>query len=172
MFRIFLFVVTALFLATTTLGFYSLGKKLNSEDILLIFSTIGTISGLIFTVAGLWAGYVFPEAIKVVFSGLETSDKSKRVKEYESILIPVVLALLCVVVSLSIPPLHRIAKLCEFPSDWILRLKGIGGILSLLLFTSLGWAIIKIILPSVHCLATMRNKVANDAEADDRDPVR
>ena len=145
-------------------------RMLLANDLMAIFSAIGTVSGLIFTVAGLWAGYVFPEAIKIVFSGMATKEKAGQVREYESILIPVVIALICVIVSLAAPTARCILKLTG-PSDGMISVyKAIAGGVIFILFCILGWAILKIITPSIHCWASMRQRVKGDAIADERDP--
>jgi hypothetical protein len=156
-----------LFIILSLLAALWYGRYISADVILLMLSTITTLGGLIFTVAGLWAGYVFPEAIKIVFSGSANEDKKERIREYQSIMVPVVIGITTVLATAFAPPLVKVLQLLGLDRGLVEILKSIGVFIALSSMYLLLYSIIKIISPSILCLAMMKNRAASEDLADE-----
>lgn len=141
-----------------------------SDDLIVVFASIASVSGLVFTVAGLWAGFVFPDAIRIILGKASTEEKANQLKEYGNILVPVLIALMCTVVATAAPIIGKVLQLWSYPSWLSCTLKIGGSIIAYALSLLMLWAIAKVISPSIHWYNILDRRTRSEEAADHRMP--
>lgn len=149
-----------------------LGLKLASPEfekvILSLAAGIAGLSALVFTVAGLWVGIVFPDAIKIIYSGSNLKDKKEQLQEFQSIVLPVLFAIGCAIAMTILPIVYNAIKSDDGTGLCWLQTMSVLTILSgLLLLTS----IFKIFLPVLQLLDILYRKVSNEEVANKQLPI-
>lgn len=170
--RLIKFTTVILLLIGLLIPFYLLGRYGKADDILGIFSAIVSVAALVFTVAGLWAGFVFPDAIKIILGNASTEEKRKQTKQYGNILIPVLLALICTVLSTAAPIIAKVLKIWQYPEWAMCTFKISGSGIAYLITLCLLWSIIKVISPSIHWFNLLEKRTKSDELADRRMPKK
>ncbi len=150
--------------------FVELSVLMTATEHLETYKGIAAFGTMMFTVAGLWAGFVYPEAIRVLFGKSTTKEKAIRVKEYSNILIPVLVGLLCVILSTFAQFIIPLKRLFGTNEELLLCLKLTSGFFIYVMTVTLFVSVAVVIAPSITWYDMLKQKLGAEKRADAKMP--